>query len=70
MNARSGPSDEIVSGPENFQLGVSGPLLRMADMSPFWFCIYLNGVWKSGGENRTVCEVHTTLLLTLWKGAP
>jgi hypothetical protein len=50
-------------------LGVSGPLLRMGDMSPFWFCIYLNGVWKSGGENRAVCEVHT-LLLTPWKGAP
>ena len=30
------------------QLGVSGPLLCMADMSPFLFCIYLNSVWKSG----------------------
>jgi hypothetical protein len=49
-------------------LGVSGPLLCMADMSPFWFCIYLNGIWKSGGENRTVCEVHTALLLTCGSG--
>jgi hypothetical protein len=30
------------------ELGVSGPLLRMAYMSPFWFGIYLNSVWKSG----------------------
>ena len=32
----------------NILLGVSGQLLCMADMSPFWFCIYLNSVQKSG----------------------
>jgi len=26
------------------KLGVSGPLLRMADMSPFWVCTFLN-IW-------------------------
>jgi len=36
-----------------FVLGVSGPLLRMADMSPFWFCTFLNSVWKSGFQTGT-----------------
>ena len=42
------------------RLGVSGPLLRMADMSP-WFCTFINSVWKKSGlkTKKTVIKLKS-----------
>jgi len=37
-------SNNSVAGTITQSLGVSGPLLHMADMSSFWVCIYCNNI--------------------------